>query len=42
MGGEFALVEPADSAAGLYKMITGAGPSRELRCFDGQSETLPS
>ncbi len=41
MGGEAAPVEPADSAAGLYKVITGAGPSRELRFFDWRGETLP-
>jgi NAD(P)-dependent dehydrogenase (short-subunit alcohol dehydrogenase family) len=41
MGGDGAPIEPADSAAGLYKVITGAGPSRELRFFDWQGETLP-
>jgi NAD(P)-dependent dehydrogenase (short-subunit alcohol dehydrogenase family) len=41
MGGDGAPVEPADSAADLYKVITGAGPSRELRFFDWQGATLP-
>jgi NAD(P)-dependent dehydrogenase (short-subunit alcohol dehydrogenase family) len=41
MGGENAPVEPADSAAGLYKVITGSGPSKELRFFDFEGKTLP-
>ncbi len=41
MGGDSAPVEPADSAAGLYKVITGSGPSKELRFFDFQGKTLP-
>jgi NAD(P)-dependent dehydrogenase (short-subunit alcohol dehydrogenase family) len=41
MGGDNAPVEPADSAAGLYKVITGSGPSKELRFFDFQGKTLP-
>jgi NAD(P)-dependent dehydrogenase (short-subunit alcohol dehydrogenase family) len=41
MGGEGAPVEPADSAAGLYKVITGAGPSKELRFYDFEGKTLP-
>lgn len=41
MGGEGAPVEPADSAAGLYKVITGAGPSKALRFYDFQGKTLP-
>lgn len=41
MGGEGAPVEPADSAAGLYKVITEAGPSGELRFLDWQGATLP-
>ena len=41
MGGEQAPVEPADSAAGLYKVITGSGASKELRFMDYQGKTLP-
>lgn len=41
MGGESAPVEPADSAAGLYRVITGAGPNKELRFLDWQGNTLP-
>lgn len=41
MGGEAAPVLPADSAAGLYKVITTAGPSKELRFFDFEGKTLP-
>ena len=41
MGGDNAPVEPADSAAGLYKVITGSGASKELRFFDFQGKTLP-
>ncbi len=41
MGGDGAPVEPADSAAGLYKVITGAGPSKELRFYDFEGKTLP-
>lgn len=41
MGGDAALVEPAESAAGLFKVITGAGPSAELRFLDYQGKTLP-
>lgn len=41
MGGDNAPVEPADSAAGLYKVITGAGSSKELRFLDFQGKTLP-
>ncbi|MFN4225572.1 MAG: SDR family oxidoreductase [Hyphomonas sp.] len=41
MGGESAPVEPADSAAGLYRVITGAGPDKELRFLDWQGNTLP-
>jgi NAD(P)-dependent dehydrogenase (short-subunit alcohol dehydrogenase family) len=41
MGGEGAPVEPADSAAGLYKVITGAGPSKALRFYDFEGKTLP-
>jgi NAD(P)-dependent dehydrogenase (short-subunit alcohol dehydrogenase family) len=41
MGGEAAPVLPADSAAGLYRVITTAGPSKELRFFDFEGKTLP-
>jgi len=41
MGGEAAPVLPADSAAGLFKVITTAGPSKELRFFDFEGKTLP-
>ena len=41
MGGDAAPVLPADSAAGLYKVITGSGPSKELRFFDFEGKTLP-
>jgi NAD(P)-dependent dehydrogenase (short-subunit alcohol dehydrogenase family) len=41
MGGEAAPVAPADSAAGLYKVITGAGPSNQLRFMDWEGKTLP-
>ena len=41
MGGDGAPVEPTDSAAGLYKVITGAGPSKELRFYDFEGRTLP-
>lgn len=41
MGGDSAPVEPADSAAGLYKVITGAGRSKELRFYDFEGKTLP-
>ncbi len=41
MGGEAAPVLPADSAAGLYKVITTAGPAKELRFFDFEGKTLP-
>lgn len=41
MGGDKAPVEPAESAAGLYKVITGSGASGELRFFDFQGRTLP-
>lgn len=41
MGGSAAPVEPEGSAAGLYKVITGAGPSTELRFMDFQGKTLP-
>lgn len=41
MGGDNAPVEPADSAAGLYKVITSAEPSRTLRFLDFEGKTLP-
>lgn len=41
MGGNTAPVEPADSAAGLYTVITGAAACGELRFLDYQGETLP-
>lgn len=41
MGGEAAPVEPAASASGLYKVITGSGPSKELRFLDYEGKTLP-
>jgi NAD(P)-dependent dehydrogenase (short-subunit alcohol dehydrogenase family) len=41
MGGEAAPITPADSAAGLYKVITGAGPSGQLRFMDWEGKTLP-
>jgi NAD(P)-dependent dehydrogenase (short-subunit alcohol dehydrogenase family) len=41
MGGEAAPVLPADSASGLYKVITTAGPAKELRFFDFEGKTLP-
>jgi len=41
MGGANAPVEPADSAAGLFQVITGAGPSKELRFLDFEGKTLP-
>jgi NAD(P)-dependent dehydrogenase (short-subunit alcohol dehydrogenase family) len=41
MGGEAAPVLPADSAAGLFKVITGSGASKELRFFDWEGKTLP-
>lgn len=41
MGGEAAPVLPADSAAGLYRVITTAGPSKELRFIDFEGKTLP-
>lgn len=41
MGGDGAPVEPAASAAGLYKVITSAGASRELRFLDWEGRTLP-
>lgn len=41
MGGENAPVEPAESAAGLYRVITGSSPSKELRFFDFEGKTLP-
>lgn len=41
MGGEAAPVLPADSAKGLYKVITTAGPASELRFLDWDGRTLP-
>jgi len=41
MGGEAAPVLPADSAKGLYKVITTAGRARELRFLDWEGRTLP-
>ncbi len=40
MGGAQAPVTPADSAAGLYKVITGAGASNTLRFMDFKGKTL--
>ena len=41
MGGPNALVSPEDSAAGLYKVITGTAPATELRFFDYEGNILP-
>ncbi|MAN45428.1 MAG: SDR family oxidoreductase [Alphaproteobacteria bacterium] len=41
MGGPNALVSPEDSAAGLYKVITGTAPATELRFFDYEGNVLP-
>lgn len=41
MGGSAAPVKPEESAAGLYKVITGAGSSAELRFFDYEGTILP-
>jgi hypothetical protein len=40
MGGDVSPAEPADSAAGLEKMITGA-PPKALRFYDFEARTLP-
>ncbi|HCE24008.1 MAG TPA: short-chain dehydrogenase, partial [Hyphomonas sp.] len=41
MGGKQAPVNPAQSAAGLYTVITTAGPSSELRFLDFEGKTHP-
>jgi NAD(P)-dependent dehydrogenase (short-subunit alcohol dehydrogenase family) len=41
MGGDQAPVAPDESAAGLVKVIDGAGPNKELRFLDWQGKTLP-
>ena len=41
MGGKQAPVNPAQSAAGLYTVITTAGPSSELRFLDFEGKTQP-
>jgi NAD(P)-dependent dehydrogenase (short-subunit alcohol dehydrogenase family) len=41
MGGKQAPVSPVQSAAGLYKVITTAGPSSELRFLDFEGQTHP-
>jgi NAD(P)-dependent dehydrogenase (short-subunit alcohol dehydrogenase family) len=41
MGGKQAPVNPAQSAAGLYTVITTAGPSSELRVLDFEGKTHP-
>lgn len=41
MGGKKAPVSPEDSAAGLRKVIAGAGPAKDLRFMDYQGKTLP-
>ena len=41
MGGKQAPVNPAQSAAGLYTVITTAGPSSELRLLDFEGKTHP-
>ena len=41
MGGENAPVKPAESAAGLYRVITSAEPARELRFLDFEGHTRP-
>ena len=41
MGGEQAPVTPDESAKGLFKVITGAGASDQLRFLDYQGKTLP-
>lgn len=41
MGGKQAPVNPAQSAAGLYTVITTAGPSNELRFLDFEGKTHP-
>ena len=41
MGGKQAPVNPAQSAAGLYTVITTAGPSSELRFLDVEGKTHP-
>jgi NAD(P)-dependent dehydrogenase (short-subunit alcohol dehydrogenase family) len=41
MGGKQAPVNPAQSAAGLYTVITAAGPSSELRFLDFEGKTHP-
>jgi len=40
MGGDVSPAEPADSAAGLEKMITGA-PPKALRFYAFEGKTLP-
>jgi hypothetical protein len=40
MGGDVSPAEPADSAAGLYKVITGT-PPKALRFYDFEARTLP-
>ncbi|KCZ54707.1 hypothetical protein HY29_13595 [Hyphomonas beringensis] len=41
MGGPNALVSAEESAAGLYKVITGTAPATELRFFDYEGNVLP-
>lgn len=41
MGGADAPVRPADSAEGLYNVLTSAGPSKELRFIDYEGQTHP-
>ena len=41
MGGSSAPVKPEESAAGLFKVITGTENAAELRFFDFEGNALP-